>query len=139
MLRKIAEVVRSKNVHHLPPTATVLDAARLMTAGNCGAVLVIEDGRLEGIFTERDLVRRIVAAGRDPAATSLAEVMTRRPDTIRGDALAIEGLRMMEDGGYRHLPVTRAGRVVGVISRRDYWGEEKAELEQEGRLWESIG
>lgn len=139
MHRKIAEVIRRHEVFHLPPSATVVQAARLMKAKACGAVLVMSHSRLEGIFTERDAITRVVAAELDPARTKLVDVMTAHPDTVRSDSFALDALRMMEDGGYRHLPVTKGRRVVGVVSRRDFFGEEKARLDQEREFWEHIG
>jgi CBS domain-containing protein len=94
--------------------------------------------RLEGIFTERDLVNRVVAAELNPAHTKLANVMTAHPDSVRADSPALDALRMMEDGGYRHLPVMNGRRVVAVVSRRDFYGEEKARLDREREFWEHI-
>jgi CBS domain-containing protein len=139
MVRRIADVVRHHGVHRLPPTASVFEAACLMKAKACGAVVVTSRGRLEGIFTERDLVNRVVASGLDPARTKLAKVMTHHPDSVGPDTYVAEALRMMEDGHYRHLPVTSSGRVVGLVSRRDFLGEEKAQLEHERTLWEHVG
>jgi CBS domain-containing protein len=65
--------------------------------------------------------------------------MTPHPDTIGPDEMAITGLRMMEDGGYRHLPVVSGNRIIGIISRTDYPGEEKVELEMERHYWEAVG
>ena len=139
MWRRVADVIRQHEVHHLPATATVLEAARLMKGKACGAVVIMNKGHLEGIFTERDLVNRVVVAGRDPAKTKLGEVMTRGPDIIGPDAYTLEALRMMEDGGYRHLPVVNRQVVIGVVSRRDFFGEEKAQLDRERVLWEQVG
>jgi CBS domain-containing protein len=75
----------------------------------------------------------------DPVTTALSKIMTANPDTIEFDELAIKGLRMMEDGGYRHLPVTRGGRIIGIVSRSDFPGDEKAELEIERHYWEAVG
>ncbi len=77
--------------------------------------------------------------GRDPASTPLLQVMTAHPDTVGPHELAIKGLQMMEDGGYRHLPVVGRGRILGLISRVDYVGAEKTELENERHYWEAIG
>ena len=138
MLRRIRDVLPSSATVQLSPAATVLAAARLMAAQKQCAALVVSKQRLEGIFTEQDAVRRIIASGHDPAQTKLCDVMTEDPDTIGPDEPAIKGLQMMEDGGYRHLPVIQNGRILGVISRSDYLGEERAELETERHLWESI-
>jgi CBS domain-containing protein len=140
MLRKIIpDVIRDPQAVHLLANAGVREAAKLMRERNVGSVLIIEAGRLEGIFTERDMVHRVVAAGRDPDATVLGEVMTREPDTIAPDATALDALRRMQDGGYRHLPVVEGGRVVAVVSRRDFLGGEKARLDAETAVWERIG
>ncbi len=136
--RIIPDVVRGQKLLQMAATATVREAARKMRTRRVGAVLITRNGRLEGIFTERDMVSRVVAAGHDPDATRLAEVMTRNPDTIPPHATAIEALRRMNDGGYRHLPVVDRGRVVGVVSRRDFFGIEKARLEDETNLWERV-
>ena len=140
MLRKIIpDVIRDPQPVHLPAAAGVRAAARLMRDRNVGSVLIIEDGRLEGIFTERDMVHRVVAEGRDPDGTALGEVMTRDPDTVPPDTTALDALRRMQDGGYRHLPVVEAGQVVAVVSRRDFLGGEKARLDDETAMWERIG
>jgi CBS domain-containing protein len=138
--RLMPEVVHDQKLAVLPGSATVHEAARLMAARNIGSVLVTaRDGRLEGILTERDVLCRVVAPGCDPDHTRLHEVMTTNPDTIGPSAPAIEALRRMRDGGYRHLPVVDGGRLVGIVSRRDFWGDEKMRLEDETRLWEIMG
>lgn len=140
MLRKIIpDVIRDQQPVHLAGSATVREAAKLMQQRNVGSVLVMAEGRLDGILTERDVVQRVVAAGRDPDATRLEAVMTRNPDTIRPEATALDALRRMQDGGYRHLPVVADGRVLGVVSRRDFLGAEKARLDDETAVWERIG
>jgi CBS domain-containing protein len=136
--RIIPDVVRDQKLLQMAGTATVREAAREMRAQGVGAVLVTRDGRLDGIFTERDMVNRVVAAGRDPDTTTLSEVMTRQPDTIAPDASAIEALRRMNDGGFRHLPVVDRGRLVGIVSRRDFYDVEKAQLEDQTKLWERV-
>ena len=140
MLRKIMpDVVRDQTLVALPGSATVREAARLMRDRKVGSVLVMEAGRLEGIFTERDLVSRVAAEGLDLEGTRLAEVMTAGPDTVTPEATAFDALRLMEDGGYRHLPVVSGQRVLGIVSRRDFLGMEKSRLEEEDAIWERIG
>jgi CBS domain-containing protein len=140
MQRKIIPDVISgdRELTAVPPAATVAEACRLMRERNIGSVLVLVEGALEGIFTERDVVHRVVAAGRDPNATEVSAVMTRQPDTIDADSTAIEALRLMHFGGYRHLPVMSKGQLVGVVSRRDFFGAEKARLDDETELWERL-
>lgn len=140
MARKIIpDVLQTKNVVHLSGEASVREAARLMREHNIGAVLVMEKEALTGIFTVADMTYRVIADGLDPDKTPLKEVMTARPDTIAADSAAIEALRLMQDGGYRHLPVVESGAVIGMVSRRDFHGTEKARLDDETRLWERLG
>ncbi len=134
----IPEVVHDQKLLQLPPTATVREAAREMRTRHVGAVLIVAADHLEGIFTERDVVNRVVAEGLNPDRTQLADVMTRNPDTIGPNDTALEALRRMQDSGYRHLPVVDSGRLVGIVSRRDFGGDEKARLDTETKLWERV-
>src|SRR5712692_12011230 len=103
--------VRSIIGNQVPVTATgeltVEQAARLMKENRIGALLVLDGGRLTGIFTERDALFRVVAEGRDPAKTRLSEVMTANPRTIAPDRPFGHALHMMHEGGFRHVPVVR--------------------------------
>ena len=137
MLRTIESFMKPK-VHQLPLDATVYQAARLMTQKNCAAVVVSAKGRLEGIFTSGDLVKRVAAAKRDPAKTKLVDVMTRQPETVKPSTRAIDALRMMQDGRYRHLPVIDRDHIVGIVSRRDFFGQEQVIVEEEDRLSETM-
>lgn len=124
----------------LPPTATVLEAARQMRERNIGAVLVTErDRRLVGIFTGRDAVSRVLAEGKSAADTALGDVMTCNPECMTPGHSAIEALRLMQDARCRHLPIVRDGGVVGIVSRGDFRGLEQDRLDEETGLWERIG
>jgi len=138
MPRRIFEAMPATDAVVLPPSATVHTAAVAMKERRQCVVLAMTAGRLDGILTEQDVVRRVVAERRDPDRVTVAEVMTRHPDTIPATDLALTGLQMMEDGGYRHLPVIHDGRVVGLISRVDFVGSEKTELEAERQCWEQL-
>src|SRR5262245_37065225 len=139
MSRKIIPEVCDDHYRvQLPSSATVREAAQKMRNRHVGAVLVVSGERLEGIFTERDVVNRVVAEGLDPDGTTLATVMTTNPDTIAPTDTAITALRRMQDGGYRHLPVVDRGHLVGIVSRRDFDGDEKARLDTETKLWERV-
>ncbi|AWK86306.1 CBS domain-containing protein [Azospirillum thermophilum] len=129
----IPDVVKQQDLTTLPPDATVRDAAILMAEKRIGAVLVTEGRRLTGIFTERDLTARVVAAGRDPAATRLGEVMTRGPDTLEPSATAFSAMELMDRHNYRHLPVVDRDEVVGIVSIRDLSAVVRAHLEEELR------
>lgn len=140
MLRKIIpDVISGQSLLRLEVTATVRLAAQRMREQNVASVLVMEGESLLGIFTERDLVQRVVAEGRNPDSTPLGDVMTPNPDTISADDTAIEALRRMDNGGYRHLPVVKDKQVVGVVSRRDFSGIEKARMDEETAIWDRIG
>jgi CBS domain-containing protein len=119
--RAEAEIVRHQNPLMLPPSTSVMLAARQMHTHNVSAVLVTEgDANLVGIFTERDAISRVLAAGRDPVATTLADVMTNNPETITPQQSATEVLRLMQEERVRHLPVVHDGRAVGLVSRNDF-------------------
>lgn len=137
--RQMSEIVRNQNPVILPASAFVQQACRSMRDRQVGAILVTNPSeKLIGIFTGRDAVNRIVAEGRDPAITTLADVMTRQPDVMAPGKTAIEALRMMRDGGYRHLPVVEGDKIVGIVSSGDFRGLERARLDEETGLWERI-
>jgi CBS domain-containing protein len=138
-IRQIAELVSHQDPLTLPPNATVKEACECMRSRRVGAVLVADKHRhLKGIFTGRDAVCRVLAEGRSPQDTVLGDVMTAGPDTVPPGKTAIEALRLMQDGGYRHLPVVDGGKVVGIISRGDFRGLEQARLDEETGFWERI-
>ena len=137
-MRRMSEIVRNRNPVTLPPSATVQEACKLMRDHRVGAVLVIENDRqLVGIFTGRDAVHRVLAEGRD-TETKLSEIMTQNPDFMPPDKKAIEALRQMEDGRYRHLPIVEDGKVAGIVSRFDFSGLEIDRLDEETGVWERI-
>ena len=138
-MRKMSDIVSNQVPVTLPPDATVKDACQCMRDRRVGAVLVTEgDQRLLGIFTGRDAVYRVLAQGKSAARTKLAAVMTRDPDTMPPNKTAIDALRLMEDGRYRHVPIVDDGKVVGIVSRFDFSGTELDRLDEETGLWERI-
>lgn len=103
------------------PETTAAEAASVLAERNIGGLPVVNGDKLVGIFTERDLVRRVAAAGRDPKTTRLSEVMTRDVRTASPDDPVRGGIDTMINGGFRHLPVTDAdGNLVGVLALRDF-------------------
>ena len=110
---------------------TVRHAAKAMAERHIGAVLVTANGKLEGIFTERDVLNRVVAPGKDPETVRIGEVMTPNPDTVSPDATALDTLIRMQTKGYRHLPVVEDGDLVGIVSVRDLFAAVKRELEED--------
>lgn len=118
-MAKISEIMREHRVLSVDAEQTVIEAARLMTEFNIGAVPVLRDGALIGIFSERDLMRRVVAGGRSPAMTKVSEVMTSKPQTVSADADVDECMQLMREAGFRHLPVMEGAKLLGLISLRD--------------------
>ena len=133
-MRTMSDIVRNREPATLPPSATVRDACRCMRDRRIGAVLVTDgDHCLLGIFTGRDAVHRVLAEGKSAARTKLAEVMTRDPDTMPPGRTAIEALRLMEGGRYRHVPIVDDSKVVGIVSRFDFSGIELDRLDEGNR------
>lgn len=111
---------------------SVEQAAQLMAEHRIGAVLVVgEDGKLAGIFSERDALVRVMAWQRAPAATLVAEVMTPDPDTIQADSSVQIALDQMAERGYRHLPVLNGDELYGIISIRDLYRSVKQQMEED--------
>ena len=110
---------KSTTVFSVPVTVTVSEAVQEMNRRKIGSVLVMEGGVLVGIFTERDVLMRVVAADRDPKATPVAHVMTRSPVTIPSSMTIEEVMDLHSGKHFRHLPVVENGRVIGMISVRD--------------------
>ena len=138
-MRTLSDVTFEQDPLVLPSVTPVDEACRHMSERRVGSVAVVDDsGRLVGIFTGRDAVGRVLARRRDPAATRLADVMTRDPQALSPGQSAIEALRLMWDGGFRHLPLVKQGKVVGVVSRGDFRGVEFGRHEEERELWEHM-
>ncbi len=137
--RHVAFIVKEQDPLVLAPETSVQRACERMWERRVGAVLVAGPGRrLVGIFTGRDAVHAL-AEGRDPSRTALASVMTPDPKTIAPEETAIDALRAMGDGGFRHLPVVAEDNVViGIVSRGDFRGLELDRFETETALWERI-
>jgi CBS domain-containing protein len=137
MNREMTEIIRNRNPLTLPPTATVREACRHMHDQKVGAVLVtLGERELVGIFTGRDAVR-VMAEGQD-GATPLRLVMSKNPHCLPPRHTAIHALRLMRDGGFRHVPVVEEGVVIGVVSRGDFRGLEQDRLDEETGIWERM-
>lgn len=138
-MRKFSVVTLQHRPITMTEEASVTEACDQMRARRAGSVLVTGDaGRLVGIFTGRDAVCRVLAQRRDPSGTRLAEVMTRDPKTMLPDQTAFEALRLMAEGGFRHVPLVRNGRIVGLVSRGDFKGVELNPDHEECDLWEHL-
>lgn len=120
------------------PAMSVYDAAVAMREKGVGSVVVESDGCLAGIFTERDLLNRVVAVGKDPAATSLSEVMTSDVLGMEGDKPLSHALHLMHQHAFRHVPVLQQGRPIGMVSARDALGIEWQQFQREIKLADDI-
>ncbi|PWC31091.1 CBS domain-containing protein [Azospirillum sp. TSO35-2] len=139
MTRSVGELIGRHRVVALPPTATVREAARRMKAEHVASVIVTDPERhAAGIFTERDLTDRVVADGLDPDTTQLDAVMTHCPVTTGPDVTVADALRRMSDNNLRHLPVVVNGVVVGLVSMRDFVGDELALFDREKERMDSL-
>jgi len=113
------------------PDVTVREVVEAMAKRRFGAVPVVENDRLVGIFSERDVLVRVVAAGKDPATTRLGEVMTANPDTVKSSDAVLHALDLMNQRGYRHLPVVDDGRLIGLVSIRDLYRSVKEQMDSD--------
>lgn len=121
---------KGRQVATIAPDATVLDAATLMNERHIGALVVMDAGKIAGIFTERDILNRVVAARKDPVKTRVEEVMTQRVAFCTRDQ-SVESCRsIMTKHKLRHLPVVEDGKLEGMISSGDILARELAEQEE---------
>ncbi len=142
--RSIRSIIAGQKILTAGAAMTVAEATRLMKQRLLGAVIIVqEDGRLLGIFTERDALFRVLADGRDPKTTPLSEVMTPHPQTIAPDRPFGHALLMMYEGGFRHVPVVEGAKPVGMVSARDVLGPElqdfASEIERRTHIGEILG
>jgi CBS domain-containing protein len=130
----IADLLRNQVTISAEVRQTVFDVASLMVQHNIGAVPVLQDGQLAGIFTERDLMSRVVAAGKDPARTTVSQVMTEDPLTVAPNDPLETCMTLMKRHGFRHVPVC-SGRVLkGIVSLRDILLHDLDEKDDEVRM-----
>jgi CBS domain-containing protein len=118
MPRTVSEIM-TLNPVFVPVTSTVAEAARLMRASNIGAVLIEEAGKLWGILTDRDIVVRALAQGRQAENTNVEEIASRELTTISADDTEYQALKIMQEKALRRLPVMEGDKVVGIISLGD--------------------
>lgn len=137
-MRHLSDMVCNQTPLVMPHHATVKTACEQMERRKTGSVLVTdEEGKLVGIFTGRDAIRRVLAAGKG-AQAHLHDVMTADPVTMSPEKTALEALRLMWDGGFRHVPLVKDGKIMGVISRGDFQTDEQLRLDEERQLWEHM-
>jgi CBS domain-containing protein len=115
----VMDIVRDRRVYSIDADKTALEAARFMMEHNIGALPVMRDGKLVGIFSERDVINRVVAAGRTPGTTRVAEVMTSNPRTVDADETLEDCLFLMKEFNFRHVVVVSGEELKGLVSLRD--------------------
>ncbi|HWR35516.1 MAG TPA: CBS domain-containing protein [Clostridia bacterium] len=130
----IHELVRGREVYYVQADDKVLDAARYMSGHNIGAVPVVQSGTLVGVFSERDIMTRVLIEARDPSQISVAEVMTPDPRIVGTDELVDRCMLVMKQYGFRHLPVVDNGKLVGFLSMRDLLLHDLDEKDVEVRM-----
>jgi len=131
---RICELIKDQETYQAELGHTVLETVRAMVERNIGAVPIIHAGKLVGIFSERDLMRRVVAEGRDPRATCMAEVMTDDPLAVGTSEDLDTCMTLMRRHGFRHLPVCHEGQLVGIVSLRDILLHDLNEKDDEVRM-----
>ena len=118
-MASIYELVKDRRIYSVEADKSVLEAARFMMEHNIGAVPVLRNGELVGIFSERDVMNRVVAVGRMPGQTKVSEVMTANPKSVGVDETVDNCLFLMREFGFRHLPICEGKQVKGLVSLRD--------------------
>ncbi len=131
----IRDVIRNREPYSMKASASVQEAAEFMASRNVGAVCVVDEGgKLLGVFSERDVVKRVVLQKRDPASLRVGEVTSELRAVIRCDETPHQALERMELIGTRHLPVVEGERWVGMLSMRDLMRVELSEQGDEIKL-----
>jgi CBS domain-containing protein len=131
---RICELIKNQETYQADMSQTVQETVRAMVELNIGAVPVLHNGKLVGIFSERDLMKRVVAEGCDPQSTCLAEVMTDDPLTVSTTEEVESCMALMRRHNFRHLPVCHEGQLVGIVSLRDILLHDLDEKQDEVRM-----
>lgn len=129
----LRDFLKDRAVYSINTGQTVLEAARFMKEHNFGALPVLRNGQLSGIVSERDIMTRVVAAGRLPGTTTVEEIMTANPRAVSLDESVDECLFIMREFGFRHLPIVEGKELKGLVSLRDILMRYAAELEAQAR------
>ncbi len=132
-MKTLRDLIKDRRLYSVESTRSVLEAARYMMEHNVGAVPVLRNGDLVGIFSERDIMNRVVAVGRTPGTTAVSEVMTANPRAVAADESIEECLFIMREFGFRHLPIVEGKELKGLVSLRDVLMHQAAEIERQTR------
>jgi CBS domain-containing protein len=132
-MHRVRNVLQRQSIVSAPPEATVHEVATLMGESHIGAIPIMNGEQMVGIFSERDLMTRVVVPQRDPRTTKVSEVMTTNVATATPQEHVDYCIDKMKAVGCRHLPVMVEGRVIGMVSMRDLLRDEIAEQDSEIR------
>ncbi|MGB6676488.1 MAG: CBS domain-containing protein [Terriglobales bacterium] len=130
----VYDLINTQDTYRADANQMVLDVAQAMVDRNIGAVPVLSDGLLIGIFSERDLMKRVVVEGRDPGTTKVETVMTDNPLTVSPDESLETCMVLMRRHGFRHLPVCEGKQLRGIVSLRDILLHDLNEKDHEVRM-----
>jgi CBS domain-containing protein len=130
----ISDLIRNQVLVSAEPHQTVLEVAKMMVEHNIGAVPVLQAGQLRGIFSERDLMSRVVAAGKNPSQIAVSQVMTEDPLTVAPNDSLETCMTLMRRHGFRHLPICAGRELKGVVSLRDILLQNLDEKDDEVRM-----
>ncbi len=121
MMKTVHEILARKGdeIHSVTPESTIYEALKLMAEKNIGAVLVLSDDQIEGIFSERDYARKVILKGKASRETTVGEAMTTRVAFVRPDQSVEDCMALMTDMRIRHLPVMQEDKLIGVVSIGD--------------------
>ncbi len=119
MRKSIGDLAKGRKTVIAKPTDTVLAITKKLKNANIGAAPIVKDGVLVGIFTERDILKRVVAAGKSPKTLAVSKVMTKNPAIADPHLGVIEALALMKENKCRHLPLVKGGKLIGIVSQRD--------------------
>jgi CBS domain-containing protein len=129
----IYDLVKDRRVYSIDADHSVLEAARFMMEHSIGALPVMRNEELVGIVSERDVMNRVVAIGRMPGTTKVSEIMTANPKSISVDETVENGLFLMREFGFRHLPITDGKQLKGLVSLRDLLLRYVAQVEADSK------
>ena len=118
-MASVHELVKDRRIYFIEADRSVLEAARFMMEHNIGALPVLRNGELIGMFSERDVMTRVVAGGRSPGTTKVSEVMTPNPRAVGPEESIENCLFIMREFGFRHIPIVEGNKLRGMISVRD--------------------
>jgi len=130
----IRHLLKDRETYTVDSQQTVFDVARFMVDRNIGAVPVLDHGKLVGIFSERDIMKRVLVEGKDPKRAKVSDVMTPDPLVVTADESFENCMLLMKQHGFRHLPIVDEHKLLGLVSLRDLLLHEVSEKDGEVQM-----